>query len=226
MPDHADAALAKTDGLSLAQLLAFGCAYFALAFTSRLLGAGTSEFQPVWMPAGLLLGTLLLIPEKRSWRPVIAVGILADAVFHAAVATAPALATLLIACDALAGVSAAVLVQRFAGRRPALASVPELFTLVVCIVVVEVIATSAVALAASVLFGIVHSAGTWLSRMSGDALGSVLIAAIIISPRCPRRNQCVGTVIAEAVLLLCALAITLQISFLGVMLALLLTNLS
>jgi len=157
-------------------LAGFSAAYLALAELGRLLTVGTSSFSTFWPPSGLFLAALLVAPRSR-WPLVVAAAFVPSSISNLAHGSSPGMAVGFFAANALESLVAALFVLRLtSGRRPSMASVPDVLALVLGGAVVGT------ALAASAGASLLGTAGapfrdTWVLWWSGSALGVLVVAS-------------------------------------------------
>ena len=196
------------------QIAAFAAAYFAAARVGLLAAVAQPVVSSAWPPSGLALAALLLL-GLRLW-PGIALGTFllnwtagVSAVGAAGIATG----------NTLEAVAAAWLLTRVVDFRPSLERVRDVIALVV------VGALASTTLSATLGVGSLWASGAvapdalrrlWFVWWSGDALGDVLVAPLLltwarVAPAAGRRLEAAGML--AALLLLTALLLRNPLSY-------------
>ncbi len=182
--------------------------YFASAKLGFFAAAAHGVVSSAWPPSGIALAALVLL-GVRFW-PAVALGaFLANATSGVPVAGAAAIA----AGNTLEAVAGTWLLAHVAGFRPALDRVRDVLALagLAAIVSTTVSATIGVAsLAASGAGASDRFATLWLSWWSGDAIGDLLVAPLMLTWATAARRMPTVREAAEA-LLLAAVTVALTI---------------
>ncbi len=189
--DQAAAAAAAPDppspatGRALAaRVAAFGLAFSLLCWLGDALIVGQTQFSTFWPASGLFLGVLLLSPPAQ-WGWYAAAVVAAELLVGLQVERSAALSLLLGATDLLEGFAAAVIVRRVAGPRPR-AWRPMRTTLAV-VVGGAGLGSAVGSLIATVGYFLVRPekasgfAATWLQWWSGDSLGVLVVAPLLLA---------------------------------------------
>ncbi|HSY16741.1 MAG TPA: MASE1 domain-containing protein, partial [Candidatus Acidoferrales bacterium] len=187
----------------------FSAAYYACAWSGRVLSAPEHAYVSFWLPAGLYVGVLLLYP-MRSWPRFVLAAVAANILFDVPLGT-PWL-TILGFCTAntLQAVTGAWLMQRFVADKPQLATLREFFGLVSGSVVLSAMLGSAIAAGTLVAAGMSQPFfAIWKTLWGSNAMAILLVTPLMMvwfaksGPRKPLSSS--PAKLAEAVLLTMAL---------------------
>ncbi|MGH8688797.1 MAG: MASE1 domain-containing protein [Burkholderiales bacterium] len=198
----------------------YGAAYFACAEASRLLSVPGSTYISYWLPAGLGIAVFVLC-ASREWPLLAAAGFAANIAFDTIQGTAPSVAVLFGAINALQALGGAWLVRRFVSARPTLATLKEFLGLMALAAGVSAAAGAALASAVLVSFGL--STAFWQSWQvwwGSNAAAILLLAPFILAwyamPRAAgRRLLRPGRLLEAGLLLAILLALTGYLLFEG-----------
>ncbi len=188
-----------------ALVLSLALAYFVLARLGLRLAFVQANASPVWAPAGLALAALVA-GGVRLWPGVL----IGAALANLATPGTPALAALLIAAgNTLAAAGAALVLQR-GGFDPALRRFRDILVLLGVGVVLDPVVSATNGTVQLVLSGAAPAGAwrdIWLVWYSGDAVGILLVAPLLLSWWTRRRRTGYFPASAEAVALIaCVLA--------------------
>ena len=158
-------------------LAALTVAYFAAGRLGLSLAVVNASTSAVWPPTGIAVAALLLA-GMGVWPAIAAGAFLVNLTTSGVVLSSVAIA----AGNTLEGVAAAALVTRFARGRAAFDHPADLFRFVLAAIVATALAAS-VGTASLVAAGLAPSpeAGSiWLTWWLGDALGTMLVAPLVM----------------------------------------------
>jgi signal transduction histidine kinase len=183
-----------------ALVAALAVAYFVLAKVGLRLAFVQANASPVWAPAGLALAALLA-GGLRLWPGVLVGAWLANLTTSGT----PGLAALLIAAgNTLAAVGAALVLTR-TGFDPALRRFRDILVLLEVGVVLDPVVSATNGTVQLVLSGAAPAGAwrdIWLVWYSGDAIGILLIAPLLLSWWTRRRRKGFVPASAEALALI------------------------
>ncbi len=187
-------------GRDAALVLALAFAYFVLAKVGLRLAFVQANASPVWAPAGLALAALLA-GGVRLWPGVLVGAWLANLTTPGT----PGLAALLIAGgNTLAAIGAALVLTR-TGFDPALRRFRDILVLLEVGVVLAPVVSATNGTVQLVLSGAAPAGGwrdIWLVWYSGDAIGILLVAPLLLSWWTRRRQKRFVPASAEALALI------------------------
>ncbi len=167
-----------------ARVAAFGLVFSVLCWVGDALIVGQTQFSTFWPASGLLLGVLLLSPRAR-WGWYAAAAVAAELLVGLLVGRGVGLSLVLAATDLLEGLAAAVFVQKVAGARPR--EWRPMRTTLAVVVGGAGLGSAVGSLVATVGYFLVRPekasgfAGTWLQWWSGDALGVLVVAPLLLA---------------------------------------------
>ncbi|HVP66691.1 MAG TPA: MASE1 domain-containing protein [Anaeromyxobacteraceae bacterium] len=164
----------------LLHCLAFGVAYALMAEAGEWLTDSASQFSTFWPAAGLYVAALLLT-ERRRWPVIVAAAAVADLAVCIHVGRSPLLTVATLLGDPLEACLAAWLVLRAVGGVPNMSRLRDVLVVMVFAVLVAPVAGATVdALAVAYHYGR-SPVGPWAEWWSGDALGILVVAPLIVA---------------------------------------------
>jgi PAS domain S-box-containing protein len=164
-----------------ARVCLFAAAYAACAESGRHLTPAVTPFVTIWLPSGLFVGVLMRL-SPGAWMPFVAASLAANLTFDAWNGQPLSASVLFWSANALEATTGAWIVRRWLGRPPELTTLRDLGVML-----------SGAILAGPVLGATVGSAAvTWVTRRgayadnwfawwSGDMVGVVLIAPLVLT---------------------------------------------
>jgi len=162
------------------RVLLFGVAYFGLAVLGQQFSLKSGEFVSFWLPSGLFVGTLL-INRKRHWPLLVIAALIANYCFDQLNGKALPESLLFSLGNSLEAVLGAWLVLRYAGTRLTLSTLREISILVLCAAILSPVAGATIG--STTVIALMGGSSFWQTFAmwwSGDALGVLLIAPIVI----------------------------------------------
>ena len=161
----------------------FGMAYVVCAATGRYFSSPILPFVCFWLPSGLFVATLLR-QDSRHWPVFAAAGFLANLGFDLAQGQALAVGLLFATGNCLEALAGAWLVRRWVARDPDLSTARQVGGLVGFAAVLSPTLSATVgALAVTTVSARASFAEVWPLWWSGDLLGVVLVAPLILGWR-------------------------------------------
>ena len=182
-----------------ALVLLLALVYFVLARLGLRLAFVQANASPVWAPAGLALAALVA-GGVRLWPGVL----IGAALANLATPGTPALAALLIAAGNPLGAAGAALVLQRGGFDPALRRFRDILVLLGVGVVLDPVVSATNGTVQLVLSGAAPAGAwrdIWLVWCSGDAIGILLVAPLLLSWWTRRRRTGYLPASAEALAL-------------------------
>ncbi len=162
-------------------VLLFGLAYLACAAAGRLISFPVLPFVSFWLPSGLFVGVLLR-NESRRWPLLVTAALLANIAFDLINGQPLKVALCFATGNSLEALIGASLVRRFVGRHPTLSSIKEVGGLFVFSALLSPVVGATIGCVTIMSFLGGSSLGTlWLFWWSGDMLGILLIAPLMIT---------------------------------------------
>ncbi len=163
--------------------LLFGAAYLACAAAGHFVSSATLPFVSFWLPSGLFVATLLR-QESRHWPAFAAMAFFANLGFDVANGQALGVGALFATGNCLEALTGAWLVRRFVAAQPDLSTVREVGGLLgLAALFSTTISASIGAFTVVVVMGRSSLSDTWPLWWSGDALGVLLLAPLILAWR-------------------------------------------
>ncbi|WP_242356530.1 MULTISPECIES: MASE1 domain-containing protein [Anaeromyxobacter] len=173
------------NGVVLGRAVAFFVAYLLLCRAGDAFSAYPGAFATYWPPVGLLAGALLLGGRGRERLALAGAAIAAEIVASGATGRSAALVTVNVVVDLLDAALAAALVSRLAGPRRPTASVRGVAALVLLGALAAPLAPSALGAASAMAHygwsGTVQFLHVWRAWWTGDALGILVFAPLVVS---------------------------------------------
>ena len=161
--------------------LIFGVVYFASATVGHFISPSNGLYVHFWLPCGLLAGVLLRY-ETRRWPVLVAVGFTVAVAFDVLEWQSIAKVLQYATSDCLGALSGAWLVRRWVAYRPNLSTVREVLGVVgFCAILGPFVNASVGLLKFTPSIGFGAEGDNWLFWQSGDMLGVLLVAPIVLT---------------------------------------------
>src|SRR5262245_13150652 len=195
------------------ELLILAVIYFVTAKIGLALAVVNPSASTVWPPTGIALAALLIY-GYRLWPAIFVAAFLANITTAGTIATSLAIAS----GNTLEAVLGAYLIDRYAGGRYALNSVPGIFKFVGFGAILSTLVSATIGVTALTLAGfaeVYNYRAIWYTWWLGDAVGGVVVGALLLlwhnhpRPVWPKRPF-------EAVLAFIIFALTAVLYFGGV----------
>ncbi len=191
-------------------VVAFALAYCGLAVLGHWLAIGPGSFVSLWFPSGLFVATLLL-NEPRHWLWFVLAAFPANMSFDLLNGQSALVTLLFTSGNCLEAVTGAWLVRRQLGERPTLSTAQALGRFIGASALLSTTLSATVgATVVTGLLGGTSFGSTWLLWWSGDALGVLLLAPLILVWRNRLRRSSAResfTSLGEALVLLVTLTV-------------------
>ncbi len=166
-----------------AQAALFGLGYFACALIGNALTLRPGPFVTFWLPSGLFVAVLLL-QESRHWPVFVLAAFLANLGFDLYNGQAAPISLLFFTGNGLEALAGAWLVRRFVRATPAMDNLRDVAGLALLSAGGSTMLSATVgALVVTFLLGGGAFGRTWLLWWSGDAVGVLLVAPLILASR-------------------------------------------
>ena len=160
----------------------FGIAYFACAWTGRLLSFQPRDaFVSFWLPSGLFLAALLRV-ETRLWPLFVAAGAAANLAFDLTNQRTVVTALVFAAGNVLEAVSAAWLIRTCIALRPTFDSLKDVAGVVGFSAFSTALNAGLTGAAVMLTQGRTASVAAWLQWWFGDWLAVMLVAPLMLGP--------------------------------------------
>ena len=158
----------------------FAAAYFAGALLGSRLSLSPGNFANFWPPSGIFVA-VLLVSQRRRWPVLVAAAVMANICFDLWNGKHWGVTLLFPVANSLEALLGAWLVLRCTGGKPALATVRDVTCLVVLSAALSTVVGASIgaAIVTSLLGG--NSYGqTWVMWWSGNAVGILLFAPLVL----------------------------------------------
>jgi len=196
--------------------IAFVSGYFVSAQAGMSLASETNMLLSLWLPAGLIMGTLLLLPGRKWWQ-VLGLSMLCSLIFNYYHGRALIPGAALGFANCVEAVVGAVLVRRIAGAPPVLDTVGRLIGSIVAAVLVGPAVGGLVVVLLLRVFNVkTDPLSAWLLWWSSSAGGVVMLTPLLVH-WADRRSPWIGPIrfprVLEAVLLGAGLLASAHVGF-------------
>jgi two-component system cell cycle sensor histidine kinase/response regulator CckA len=159
----------------------FGITYFTCAIMGSLLSLKSAQFVNFWLPGGLFVA-ILIISEKRHWPVLVLTALIANNCFDILNGKSLAVSFLFSITNCLESIVGAWLVLRFTVEKPTLSSLREVSSLIFFTAVLSpMVGATFGATIVKFLIGGNPYWHTWLIWWSGDAVGVLLLAPLVLT---------------------------------------------
>ena len=186
------------------RVLAFGAAYLACAGAGQLISPSHGPFVNFWLPCGLYLGTLLRL-ETRHWPGFVAMAFLSGGAFDLAEGLPLSIAVQYAVADGLGALAGAWLMRRWVAYFPNLSTVRQVGGLIgFCAIVGPMVNATVGLLRFTPTLGLGTLRDNWPFWWSGDILGVLLVAPVVLTWGRGARDRFSRTQQLEAAALLVA----------------------
>lgn len=162
-----------------AGLLRFAVGYVLCALAGNYLSVPSAPFSNPWLPSGLFVAVLLR-HESRQWLTIIATALVAHLIFDWLTGKPLSTGLVFATSHGVEAVCDAWLMRKFVAARPDLATAREVIGLLAAALAGATLGATLTVLAVTSMTGQGVSLVTWFLWISGNTLGVVLIAPLLL----------------------------------------------
>lgn len=165
------------------QAVLFGLAYFACAAIANYLVLYPGSFVHFWLPSGLFVG-ILLHYEKRQWPILFLAAFVANVAFDISNGKTFLVSVVFFIGNGLEALAGASMLRRFLGERPSIARMRDVSALIIFSALLSTMCSAFIGTTVITHFDISKDFWqTWLFWWSGDAVGVLLLAPLLLIKR-------------------------------------------
>ena len=206
--EQPDALSIRSDSINaayFAQVAGVATVYVLAARAGLTLDAVSGFASLVWAPTGIALAAVLLA-GGRIWPGVFIGALVANVITGAPVLAAAGIA----AGNTLEAVVGAYALRRVPGFRLELDSLRDVFALIVLAALLSTMISATIGVASLYFAGLTPQANvavTWRTWWTGDAIGAILVAPLILVWAAPPRTPLLSRRLGEAAILVLGLLV-------------------